>query len=87
MAEFRKDALLAIRWGSGGKPTRVEWRFRPQDDGTTFVEITEEGYGGTNEEIIAQAIDSTGGFNQVIVAAKALVEHGVEINPVKDHTP
>ena len=36
-------------------------------------------------EIVAQVVDSTCGFNQVIIAAKALVEHGIELNVVADH--
>ncbi|PSK80836.1 uncharacterized protein YndB with AHSA1/START domain [Limimaricola soesokkakensis] len=84
---FQKDALLKIEWAAGEKATSVEWKFTPQKNNMTFVEITETGFDGSTEEVAAKAIDSTGGFNQVITAAKALLEHGVEINVVKDHAP
>lgn len=32
-----------------------------------------------------RALDSTAGFNQVIVALKALIEHDAQINVVDDH--
>ena len=37
------------------------------------------------DSILERVLDSTGGFNQVIIAAKALIEHGVELNVVADH--
>lgn len=83
--DIQKGALILIQWGIGDRFTTVRWTFTPQSDDTTFVEIEESGFEGDEDEIVAKAIDSTGGFNQVIVAAKALLEHGVEINVVKDH--
>jgi hypothetical protein len=35
----------------------------------------------------ARVADSTGGFTNVLCALKALLEHGVELNVVLDHTP
>ncbi|WP_069301082.1 SRPBCC family protein [Neptunicoccus sediminis] len=87
VVNFEKDARLDIQWTAGEKSTRVEWKFTPQSDGTTFLEIVESGFEGSLEEVAAKAVDSTGGFNQVIVAAKAMLEHGVKINVVKDHAP
>ena len=39
---------------------------------------------GRDEEIVAQALDSTKGFSFVIAARKAGLEQGIEINAVKD---
>lgn len=50
-----------------------------------ILTIEETGFTGSPEAIMACALDSTGGFNQVIVAAKALLEHGVALNVVADH--
>ena len=33
---------IVIEWPGYGGPTTVEWIFAPQEDGTTFVSITEE---------------------------------------------
>jgi uncharacterized protein YndB with AHSA1/START domain len=73
---------LEIAW-----PTPVEWRFTARPDHTTFVEITASGFTGTDDEVVAQAMDSTEGFNLVIAGCKAFLEHGVELNMVADKSP
>ena len=77
---------LVIEWqGPEGHWTEVRWSFADSGDGNTVLTIVETGFRGSDEEISASARDSKGGFNQVIVAAKALVEHGVALNVVDDH--
>ena len=55
------------------------------DSGHTLLTITETGFQGSQSEVAAKALNSTGGFNQVILAAKALIEYGVAINVVDAH--
>jgi len=82
----RKNEKIVIEWvGPDGNPTLVSWTFAETDDGDTILTIEETGFSGSSEAVVERALDSTGGFNQVIVAAKALVEHGVELNVVNDH--
>lgn len=77
---------LVIQWvGQDGRPTQVSWTFEATAEGDTIVTIEESGFAGSRDDIVARALDSTGGFNQVIIAAKALVEHGVSLNVVADH--
>lgn len=73
---------LEIEW-----PTPAEWIFTSRNDGTTFVSITASGFTGTDDEQVAQALDSTEGFNLVIAACKAWLEHGIELNIVADKNP
>lgn len=73
---------IEIEW-----PTPVEWSFTPRSDGTTFVSITASGFTGTEDEKVAQALGSTEGFNLVISACKALLEHGIELNLIADKNP
>ena len=47
--------------------------------------IEERGFSGSHDEIVSQALESTCGFNQVVVALKALLEHNATINVVADH--
>jgi len=76
---------LVIEWqGLDGNYTQVSWTCT-EADGSTILSIEESGYVGTDENIFNGVKDSTGGFNQVIVAAKAFIEHGVSINVVADH--
>jgi hypothetical protein len=37
--------------------------------------------------MLAAACDSTQGFSFVLAGAKALLEHGIELNLVGDHAP
>ena len=77
---------IVIEWeGLDGNPTQVTWLFDESDDGDTILTIEESGFVGNSEEVVERVVDSTCGFNQVIVAAKALAEHGVELNVVADH--
>ena len=51
-----------------------------------MLTIEESGFAGAQDTVLKQALDSTGGFNQVVVAAKALVEHGIAMNVVSPST-
>lgn len=81
----QKPHTLCIQWGVDSTFTDVEWKFEPHDDSGTIVRICESGFSGNHSEVVRAALDSTGGFNQVITAAKALLEHGAQINVVEAH--
>lgn len=61
--------------------------FAPQEDGTTFVSITEAGFTGDADELVKQMTDSTEGFSLVLAGVKALREHNVRLNLVADRYP
>ena len=65
----------------------VEWVFAPRGDSATLVTITASGFGGTDDEKVARAIDSMGGFSLLLAGCKAFLEHGVTLNLVGDHNP
>jgi len=84
--ELRKPTKLVIEWvGYDGEPTQVTWSFEETENGDTILTIEETGFTGSDDAIVERVLDSTGGFNQVIIAAKALIEHGVGLNVVADH--
>ena len=56
-------------------------------NGTTFVDIQEEGFAGDPDEIVKQVLDSSQGFTLVLAGAKALLEHGIRLNLVADRYP
>lgn len=76
------DKRIVIAW-----PTPVEWVFTPKGDDATFVSITASGFAGTDDEKVAQALDSTEGFNLVIAACKAFLEHGIDLGLIADKHP
>lgn len=83
--ELVKPDRIRVEWWGGEHFTEVLWRILETDDGHTNLTIEESGFKGSREEIVASALDSTGGFNQVIIALKALLEHEATINVVADH--
>lgn len=73
---------IIIEW-----PTPVEWVFTARGKDETFVSITASGFTGTDDEKVAQALDSTEGFNLVIAACKAFLEYGINLRIVADKNP
>lgn len=78
---------ILVEWSAYGAPTDIEWVFTARSDGTTFVSITNSGFGGSPQEIANLAVDSTEGFAFLLAGAKALLEHGVRLNLVPDRFP
>jgi uncharacterized protein YndB with AHSA1/START domain len=76
---------IAFEW-SFPDSTNVEWTFTPQGD-ATMVSVVNSGFKGDDAAVAAQALDATQGFNIVLCAAKAWLEHGIELNAVADHAP
>lgn len=76
---------ILIEWDD--PPCPVEWLFTPRADDTTFVSISNWGFRGSDDEVVAQAIGSMGGFTLVLAGLKALLEHNVLLNLVADHHP
>ena len=77
---------ITIEWGGPDEvATQVMFSFDETDGGDTILTVEETGFGGSAENAMNRALDSTGGFNQVIVAAKAFIEHDIAINVVADH--
>lgn len=78
---------ILIDWPGYGSPTDVEWIFKPTEDGSTFVSITNSGFTGDGDQVVKQATDSTEGFSLVLAGLKALLEHDVQLNLVADRFP
>jgi uncharacterized protein YndB with AHSA1/START domain len=78
---------ILVEWSAYGIPTDIEWVFTARRDGTTFVSITNSGFGGSPQEIASNAVGSTEGFSFVLAGAKALLEHNVLLNLVPDRFP
>ena len=78
---------IVIEWPGYENLTTVEWTFASQEDGSTFVTITESGFAGAGDGLMKQVADSTGGFSLVLAGLKALLEHNVLLNLVADRFP
>jgi uncharacterized protein YndB with AHSA1/START domain len=85
---IEENQRILIEWGIAGHPrTAVEWRFSSRSDNTTLVSITNSGFKGTGDEVVSQALDSTGGFTLVLAGLKALLEHNIDLNLIADRFP
>lgn len=78
---------LVLEWPGAHGVTTVVWHFTDRGDGTTFVEVVHGGFRGDGDQVIAQVVDSTEGFAIVLSALKALLEHGIQLNSVRDRFP
>jgi uncharacterized protein YndB with AHSA1/START domain len=78
---------ILIEWGDSEAKTTVEWLFTPHGDNATFVSISNSGFHGSGDEVIAQVVGSTEGFTLVLAGLKALFEHNVDLNLVLDRFP
>lgn len=78
---------IVIEWPGQNGPSTVEWLFKPLEDGSTFVSITNSGFIGNGDELVSQATDSTQGFSLVLAGLKALLEHNVQLKLIADRFP
>ncbi len=82
---IERPSRILIEWND--PPLPVEWLFTSRPDGTTLVSISNRGFGGSDDEVLKQAIDSMGGFSFLLAGVKALLEYNVALNLVGDHDP
>jgi uncharacterized protein YndB with AHSA1/START domain len=85
--EVVPNERVRVEWSGYGAPTTIEWRFTPRPDGTTYLRVTNAGFQGTADEIVAQALGSTEGFAFMLAGLKALLEHNILLNLVPDKFP
>jgi uncharacterized protein YndB with AHSA1/START domain len=78
---------ILIEWDGPEDPTSVEWTFEAKGNEQTFVKVKNWGFSDRADEVVAKALDSTGGFHFVLAGAKFLLEHGIEPNLVLDRAP
>lgn len=81
------DRSIIFDWGGQGNLSRVEMIFSALDNGQTFAEVTNSGFHGDAESVVAQALDSNGGFTTVLCAAKVWLEHGINARLIEDKYP
>ena len=85
--EIEQNKRIVVEWSAYEEPTIIEWIFKSLPDNTTFVSITNSGFRGDGDTLFKQATDATEGFAFVLAGAKALLEHNVELNLVRDRFP
>lgn len=76
------ERRILIDWDTSDDPTEVEWLFEARGD-DTFVTVENRGFEDSPEGV-AKALDSTGGFNLTMAAAKFWLEHGIDPRIIED---
>jgi len=76
---------IIIEWGSPA--TTVEFNFNALSPDTTYVIIKNYGFNSSGDELIEKIKDTTGGFTTVVDGLKAWLEHGINLNLIRDKFP
>ncbi|MCE9672696.1 SRPBCC domain-containing protein [Myxococcus stipitatus] len=78
--EVRPDERIVFEWeaAGGGYNTRVEMNFKPIDEKSTLVQVSESGW---REDAQGQAAsyDNCGGWMHMMMCLKAYLEHGINL--------
>ena len=85
--EIEGNKRILIEWNGPDNPSSVEWTFETKGENTTFVVVKNWGFNGDGDKVVAEAIDSTGGFTFLLAGLKVFLDHGIEPNFVLDHSP
>lgn len=64
--------------------TTIDFDFSELEPGLTLVRVTQTGFSGSPEEVVAKALDATQGFTIVLCELKALLEQHVTLYAVRD---
>jgi uncharacterized protein YndB with AHSA1/START domain len=80
-SEIVPNERVAFQWDDG---TTVEWTFSEYEGYGSRVVVTQSGFNGTPDEVVAMTLEATSGFTLVLSELKVLLERGFTPNLVKD---
>lgn len=85
--EIEVNKRILVEWGDVGAMTELAWIFTPYENDSTFVSITNSGFQGDGDSVVAQTLDSSSGFTIVLDGAKVWLEHNINSNLIVDKFP
>jgi len=83
--EYEENKYLLIEWESD--KSKVGWQFESREKDETLVKIESQCFSNEYEDVLSAAVDAKGGYTMVLAGAKAWLEHGIELNLVRDQFP
>ncbi|MCT3800689.1 SRPBCC family protein [Elizabethkingia anophelis] len=86
VTELQPNQKISVIWGNQNEKTPVVWTFSEHGN-NTFVSVINSSFSGDEDAVISAVRDSTEGFTLVLAGLKAYLEHGIELNLVKDRFP
>jgi uncharacterized protein YndB with AHSA1/START domain len=84
---IEQNKRIVVEWPYNDTQTTIEWIFTPCGNDATYVSVTNSGFGGNGDKVVADALESKGGFTWVLAGLKAYLEHGVLLNLIADAYP
>jgi uncharacterized protein YndB with AHSA1/START domain len=72
---------IATTWDDD---TTIDFSFSELEPTLALVCVTQAGFTGSPDEVVAKALDATQGFALVLCELKALLEQNVSLNAVRD---
>lgn len=87
VSDLVNNEKIEIEWGNYDDMTRVVFTFKKISENETFVNVVNDLFKGNTDDMKKQIRDSTGGFNLVMAGCKAWLEHGINLNLIKDRFP
>jgi uncharacterized protein YndB with AHSA1/START domain len=75
--EIEVNSRIVFRWGANGEGHIVTITLKPIDDSSTIIEVIEEGFNETNDDLISQLIDNKEGWVFMLSCLKGYLEFGI----------
>lgn len=83
--ELVPNEVIKIEWG---KPaTLVNFQFTPKGEEKCLAQIEHHGFHQQGSDLYSAIADSADGFSSLLAGAKAWLEHGIELQLVRDKFP
>lgn len=79
------DKYISLIWDEPA--TTVDFEFTSITDNNTYIVIRNYGFSQTGDELMLAINNNAGGFTTVLDGLKAYLEHGIELNLVRDKFP
>jgi len=83
--EIIENKKIVVEWNEPA--TTIEFTFDALTADTTYVIIKNHGFKSSGDELIEAIKDNTGGFTTVVDGLKAWLEHGINLNLIRDKFP
>lgn len=83
--EIIENEKIVVEWNEPS--TSIEFLFEASTESTTYVIIKNYGFDSSGDQLIEAIKDNTGGFTTVVDGLKAWLEHGINLNLIRDKFP
>lgn len=74
--EIEKNRKIVFTWGNDGEEHLVTITLKELDNASTIVEVNEEGFNESDDELIRNLIDNKEGWVYMLTCLKGYLEYG-----------